>query len=384
MTRPTHALGLRVLAALAGAALVVSCSGAEDDSADEAVVVGGTTDHSGSDQSGTGPSDTGRPSVDTVVASGLTTPWGLAFLPDGSTLVSERDTAAIKAVDGDGTVATVGTVPGVRPSSEGGLLGIAVGPGQAQRSWVYAYYSAAEDNRVVRMPYDGDQLGRPQLVLGGIPMSDFHNGGRVEFGPDGMLYISTGDATEGGNATDPDSLGGKILRVTPTGDPAPGNPTAGSPVWSSGHRNVQGIAWDDSDQLWASEFGQDTWDELNAIEAGNNYGWPEYEGTVGEAGVTDPQVQWKPEVASPSGIAYADGAIWMAGLRGERLWRIEVSAGEVTGEPAAFFTEQYGRLRTVVTAPDGSLWLTTSNTDGRGTPRTGDDKILRVEIGPAS
>jgi len=171
-------------------------------------------------------------------------------------------------------------------------------------------------------------------VLDGIPMSDFHNGGRVAFGPDGMLYVTTGDATERGNATDPDSLGGKILRVTPEGEPAPGNPTEGSPVWTSGHRNVQGIAWDDEDRLWASEFGQDTWDELNVIEPGNDYGWPDVEGRADKQGVVDPQVQWSPEDASPSGVAFANGAVWMAGLRGARLWRIEVSGGTV-GVPRA-------------------------------------------------
>ncbi|CAN5884429.1 PQQ-dependent sugar dehydrogenase [soil metagenome] len=370
-----------------------ACSGTDDEGTDEAVLVGSPSDSATSDdqtrgnQTGTDepstdePSAPASPTVDTTVADGFTTPWGIAFLPDGTALVSERDTAAIKAVSGDGRVTTVGRVPGVNPSSEGGLLGLAVAPGQRDPVWVYAYYSGANDNRVVRMSYDGDRLGRPQLVLDGIPMSDFHNGGRVEFGPDGMLYISTGDATEGGNATDPDSLGGKILRVTPAGEPAPGNPTAGSPVWTSGHRNVQGIAWDDEDRLWASEFGQDTWDELNAIEPGNNYGWPDVEGKADEPGATNPQVQWRPEAASPSGVAFASGALWMAGLRGERLWRMEVAGGAVTGQPRAFLTEEYGRLRTVVAAPDGSLWLSTSNTDGRGNPRDGDDKILRLDVG---
>ncbi len=322
--------------------------------------------------------------VDGVVAEGFTTPWGVAFLPDGSALVSERDTAMIKAVSRGGRVSTVGTVPGVQPAGEGGLLGLAVAPAQGERSWVYAYYSGATDNRVVRMSYDGDRLASPQLVLDGIPKSQFHNGGRVEFGPDGMLYVSTGDATEGGNATDPDSLGGKILRLTPSGEPAPGNPTAGSPVWSSGHRNVQGLAWDADDQLWASEFGQDRWDELNVIEPGGDYGWPRFEGGADEPGhergVTDPVAQWDPDEASPSGVAFAEGAIWMAALGGERLWRIPVADASVTGQPQANLTEEYGRLRTVVAAPDGSLWLTTSNTDGRGDPRGGDDKILRLDV----
>jgi len=345
---------------------LVSCSSADESGADE----------SGADDQ----TSATTPTVEATVAEGLTSPWGIAFLPDDTALVSERDTAMIKAIDPAGRVRTVGTVPGVNPSSEGGLLGLAVAPGQRARAWIYAYYSSADDNRVVRMSYDGDRLGDPQPVLDGIPMSDFHNGGRVAFGPDGMLYVTTGDATERGNATDPDSLGGKILRVTPEGEPAPGNPTAGSPVWTSGHRNVQGIAWDDEDRLWASEFGQDTWDELNVIEPGNDYGWPDVEGRADKQGVVDPQVQWSPEDASPSGVAFADGAVWMAGLRGARLWRIEVNGGTVVGQPEAFLTEEYGRLRTVVAAPDGSLWVSTSNTDGRGDPRDGDDKILRLDV----
>ncbi|CAN5595147.1 PQQ-dependent sugar dehydrogenase [soil metagenome] len=351
---------------------LVSCSSADESGADDAVVV---DDPKADDQT-----SATTPTVEATVAEGLTSPWGIAFLPDDTALVSERDTAMIKAIDPAGRVRTVGTVPCVNPSIEGGLLGLAVAPGQRARVWIYAYYSSADDNRVVRMSYDGDRLGDPQPVLDGIPMSDFHNGGRVAFGPDGMLYVTTGDATERGNATDPDSLGGKILRVTPEGEPAPGNPTAGSPVWTSGHRNVQGIAWDDGDRLWASEFGQDTWDELNVIEPGNDYGWPDVEGRADKQGVVDPQVQWSPEDASPSGVAFANGAVWMAGLRGARLWRIEVSGGTVVGQPEAFLTEEYGRLRTVVAAPDGSLWVSTSNTDGRGDPRDGDDKILRLDV----
>ena len=149
---------------------------------------------------------------------------------------------------------------------------------------------------------------------------------------------------------------------------------------SLGHRNPQGIAWDDDDRLWAAEFGQDTWDELNLIEPGSNYGWPDCEGRCDDDGVVDPKAQWGTDEASPSGIAYADGAIWMAGLGGDRLWRIAVDGEEVVGEPKAFFTGEYGRLRTIEVAPDGSLWLTTSNTDGRGDPGPDDDRILRVTL----
>ena len=322
------------------------------------------------------------PEVAGTVATGLTSPWGLAFLPDGSALVSERDTAEIKRVRPGGGVATVGEVPGVdtTSTSEGGLLGIALHPDFPDQSYLYAYLTTSDDNRVVRMPYDRDGLGLAEVVLDGIPRGIYHNGGRIAFGPDGLLYATTGDATESGSSTDPDSLGGKVLRTTPTGTAAPDNPDPGSPVYSSGHRNGQGIAWDDDGRLWQAEFGQDQWDELNLIRPGGNYGWPECEGSCERAGVVDPQEQWSTDLASPSGIAFADGAIWMAALRGERLWRIEVSGGQVTAEPTAFLSGDYGRLRTVAAAPDGSLWVVTSNTDGRGEPASDDDRILRLTL----
>ena len=383
-----------VVAVVGLAALAVAgCSEPASDS-DGAVVVNSTTTPAPSGESdgdpGGGCTDEpggsagpATPRPDGVVADGLTSPWGLAFLPDGSALVSERDTGLVKRVTKQGSVGTVGEVPGVDFSSEeGGLLGLAVrspsGAGSAVD--VYAYFSTTQDNRVVRMRYESGRLGPPKVVLDGIPVSTYHNGGRVEFGPDGKLYVSTGDATESGNAPDPESLGGKILRLRPNGDPAPGNPTDGSPVWTLGHRNVQGLTWDGRDNMWASEFGQDTWDELNLIEAGNNYGWPQYEGSANAPGFEDPDVQWRPDEASPSGITYADGSIWVAALGGERLWRVSVAGADVTGQPRAFFTGEYGRLRTVVPAPDGSLWLMTSNTDGRGDPAPGDDRIIRLAL----
>ena len=226
----------------------------------------------------------------------------------------------------------------------------------------------------------GEQLGAPDTILRGIPKGTIHNGGRIAFGPDGMLYAGTGETGRKPLAQDPDSLGGKILRITPDGEPAPGNPTAGSPVWSPGHRNVQGLAWDGQDRLWASEFGQDTWDELNRIVPGRNYGWPVVEGKAGRAGYADPLEQWHPADDSPSGIVYAEGCIWMAGLRGERLWRIPLDGTRAAGPPQAFLTGTYGRLRSLAVAPDGSLLLTTSNTDGRGHPASGDDRILRLTV----
>ncbi len=195
-----------------------------------------------------------------------------------------------------------------------------------------------------------------------------------------MLYAGTGESGERGLAQDRKSLGGKILRLTPEGEPAPGNPFPGSPVYSYGHRNVQGLAWDDKQRLFASEFGQDTWDELNAIKPGADYGWPKAEGRSSDAAFQNPIAQWHTDDASPSGIACVDGVIWMAGLKGQRLWRFPLRGTEAAAAPQAFLTGTYGRLRTVVAAGGDRVWLVTSNTDGRGHPKKGDDRLLEVRV----
>jgi len=313
------------------------------------------------------------------LVTGLDVPWGLAFLPDGSALVSERDSARIRQVTAAGQVSEVGTVPDVVADNEGGLLGLAIPPGQAI---VYAYLTAAQDNRVVRMSFDGGALGRPEIVIDGIPKAGNHNGGRLAFGPDGMLYVSTGDAAQPDRAQDRESLGGKILRLSPDGSVPSDNPFAGSPVFSYGHRNVQGLAFDQDGRLWASEFGQNTWDELNLIEAGGNYGWPVVEGVGDDDRFIQPVAQWSTDEASPSGIAYVRDTVFLASLRGQRLWQVPVPDG-VAGTPTDFAAGEFGRLRAAALAPDGSLWVLTNNTDGRGEPRDGDDRILRVTLEPA-
>jgi glucose/arabinose dehydrogenase len=324
------------------------------------------------------------PAVTSTVATGLKAPWGLAFLPDGSALVSERDSARVKRLDGRGGVRTVGTVPGVRHTSEGGLLGIAVAADFAAHREVYAYLTAAKDNRIVRMTYTNGRLGGPKVVLAGIPAGAIHNGGRIVFGPDGMLYAGTGETGDRGLAPRPGSLGGKILRLTRTGKVPADNPTKGSYVFSRGHRNVQGLAFDAKGRLFASEFGQNTWDELNLIRPGRNDGWPTVEGRAGDKRYDDPIAQWKTSEASPSGVAIVGRTVFMAALRGQRLWRITIGATGRSGIPTAtskaFFTGEYGRLRTVAPAPDGSLWLVTNNTDRRGVPRIGDDRVLRLKL----
>lgn len=321
-----------------------------------------------------------------TVAEDLESPWGLAPLPGGGLLVASRDDGTILRVDEKtGKKTEMGEVPGVTAAGEGGLLGIALSPDYASDHMVYAYFTSASDNRVVRMIYDeqkpsGEQLGAPDTVFKGIPKGFVHNGGRIEFGPDKMLYVGTGESGDTGLSQDRNSLGGKILRLTPEGEPAPGNPFPNSPVYSYGHRNVQGLAWDGKQRLFAAEFGQDTWDELNAIKPGDNYGWPEAEGESEDSEFHNPIDQWSTAEASPSGIAYAEGSIWMAGLRGKRLWRIPLNGTEASAEPQAFLEGEYGRLRTVVPAGGDRLWLVTSNTDGRGSAKDGDDRILELRV----
>ncbi|MFF1705151.1 PQQ-dependent sugar dehydrogenase [Streptomyces sp. NPDC058252] len=321
-----------------------------------------------------------------TVTEDLKSPWGLAPLPEGGLLVSSRDEGTITRVDEEsGKKTELGQVPGVAPAGEGGLLGIALSPDYASDHMVYAYFTTASDNRIVRMLYDaqkppGEQLGAPDTIFKGIPKGMIHNGGRIAFGPDKMLYAGAGETGDRGQAQDKKALGGKILRMTPDGEPAPGNPFGDSVVYSYGHRNVQGLAWDDKQRLWASEFGQDTWDELNQIKPGDNYGWPVVEGKGDNPRYHDPVAQWHTDEASPSGIAYAKGSIWMAGLKGERLWRIPLNGTKTSAAPEAFLTGKYGRLRTVVSAGGDKLWLTTSETDGRGSPGKGDDRILELEV----
>jgi glucose/arabinose dehydrogenase len=305
--------------------------------------------------------------------TGLTSPWGLVSLKDGSILVSERDTGKIKHVRGD-DARTVTTLSAVRPGGEGGLLGLAATPDERT---VLAYYTAADDNRIVTMSWNGRELGDPEPILTGIPSGFRHNGGRLVVGPDRYLYVGTGEIGDEELAQDKESLAGKILRVTLDGKPAPDNPFDNE-VYSYGHRNVQGLAFDDEGRLWASEFGDQTWDELNLITRGGNYGWPKAEGSAKIDGLTNPKVVWRTSEASPSGLAYWQGELWMAALRGEQLWEIPLD-GTDAGEPVSHFEGDYGRLRSVTVASGGrSLLLTASNTDGRADPQSGDDRVLRV------
>ncbi|MFF7653569.1 PQQ-dependent sugar dehydrogenase [Streptomyces sp. NPDC007983] len=394
MRRPRITPALAALAATAALSLITGCSTGDGKSPFErsgSSAPGKEGSKGGSPSSAPSASESAAPKkgsakVVSMLTTKLRSPWGVAPLPGGDLLVSSRDTGKIFKISADsGKQTELGSVPGVSPAGEGGLLGLAVSSDFGADHMVYAYFTTDSDNRIVRMVYDdkrpsGDQLGAPDTIFKGIPKGSIHNGGRIAFGPDKMLYAGTGESGERGLAQDMDSFGGKILRMTPDGEPAHGNPSANSVVYSLGHRNVQGLAWDAQKRLWASEFGQDTWDELNLIRPGKNYGWPEVEGKAGKKGFVDPVEQWKPKDASPSGIAFAKGSIWMAGLRGERLWRIPLRGTKPVAAPQAFLTGKYGRLRSVVATDDGGLWLVTSNTDGRGDPGKEDDRILRLDI----
>ncbi|MET0319715.1 MAG: PQQ-dependent sugar dehydrogenase [Duganella sp.] len=355
---PTSRLAARDCAlALAFTATLAACGGSSDHDNPDAPVPPNT---------GTGV---------TQVATGLQAPWSIAFYK-GTTLVSERDTARIVVVGANGALTAVATIAAVDGGGEGGLLGIAV-----RDDYLYTYLTVGTENRIVRYALTGSgagvRLGAAQTLLAGIPAANIHNGGRIAFGPDGMLYATAGDAGNTSRAQDLGSLGGKILRLTPDGAVPADNPFAGSFVYSYGHRNPQGLAWAADGTLYASEFGQDTWDELNLIKAGGNYGWPVVEGQARDSRYIDPLQQWSTATASPSGMAINGGYIYIANLRGQRIRQIPLAN---PGTATDRYTTEYGRLRDVVNGPDGKLWVLTNNTDGRGTPRTGDDRILGIPL----
>jgi glucose/arabinose dehydrogenase len=317
----------------------------------------------------------------TVITTDLTSPWSMVRLDSGSTLISERDTGLIKELQADGTVRVVGTIPGVVPGGEGGLLGIEIA-----YATLYAYFTSSTDNRIVRFSLLGKagdySLGAPEVVLAGISKARTHNGGRIKWGPDGMLYATTGDARLPSAPQDLASLNGKILRMTLDGRVPADNPFPDSYVYSYGHRNPQGLAWDDDGQLWEAELGKATWDEVNRIVPGGNYGWPIVEGAAGNASFIDPIAQWPTDDASPSGLAFTRDTLFLAALRGKRLWAIYPHPDGTTSTTTEWFSGVYGRIRDVVPGPDGSIWILTSNTDQNGTPGAGDDRIVQVELAP--
>lgn len=322
------------------------------------------------------------PSETKTLATGLDTPWALAFLPDNSILVTERP-GRLRLVTKDGILqaSPVATIDDVVESGEGGLLGIAVHPNFSTNKYIYLYYTYeinGDDtrNRVVRFKLENNKLSDETLITNAIPGALFHNGGRIKFGPDNYLYITTGDAQVPSLAQTRTSLAGKILRVTDEGDPVPGNPF-NTRVYSYGHRNPQGITWDEKGNLFETEHGNSTTDELNLISPGNNYGWPTITGKEERSGMTTPLLQSGTDTWAPGDIAYYKNQLFFTGLRGTALYKVTLT-NNTPSNLTQFFKGEYGRIREVILGKDNMLYLTTSNKDGRGSPTSNDDQIIRI------
>lgn len=313
-----------------------------------------------------------------VVAQDLDIPWEVVFLPGGEILLTERPGNLVLIEKDNKKV----PVRGVEHIGEGGLLGLAIHPNFKENQLMYLYLTGEEDgkleNRVERYKLQDDELVERVVMVDEIRASRNHDGGRIAFGPDSYLYIATGDAENSQSAQEISSLNGKILRVTDEGVVPSDNPF-GNPVYSYGHRNVQGLAWDQNGNLWATEHGpsgaQTGNDELNKIEKGKNYGWPGSRGTVVEDGTVGPVIEsGRNSTWAPSGMTIFNNNVYFAGLRGEAIYRYKPD----TKDFSQHFKSEFGRLRTVTIGPDGNFYLLTNNTDGRGNPKDGDDKLLKV------
>lgn len=327
--------------------------------------------------------------AETIIAEGLDTPWAIAFLPNGGMLITERK-GTVRLIDKSVRLqdTPVATLEKVQEIGEGGLLGITLHPDFTNNNYVYLYYtykggSSNTLNRVVRMKYINSQLSDEQIIVDQIPGSSNHNGGRIKFGPDQFLYITTGDAENPSQAQDTNALGGKILRVTDEGKPVPGNPF-NSLVYSYGHRNPQGIVWDSNDKLWETEHGPSGGnlgtgnDEVNLIESGKNYGWPVIQGDQTQEGMVTPIKNSTPKVAwAPGGMAITGDTLFFSGLRGQALYKAQINNSQLT-DFAELLKGKYGRIREVILGPDNMLYISTSNRDGRGVAGRIDDRIIRI------
>lgn len=324
--------------------------------------------------------------LQTIVAANLDTPWSIAFLPSGSFLVTERK-GDIWLINQSKNIAPslIGNINNAREIGEGGLLGITLDPNFSQNNFIYLYYTYQQNgddtlNKVSRMVFVDNKLSKETIIVDNIPGAANHNGGRIKFGPDGYLYIGTGDAQNPSKAQNKNLLAGKILRVTSQGKPALGNPF-NNLIYSLGHRNVQGLTWDTNGNLWATEHGRSGvlsgLDELNLIQIGKNYGWPDIEGDKARVGMETPKRNSGSSTWAPSGAAFLGNSVFFAGLRGQALYQAVIENGKVI-EVKEHFKNQLGRIRDVVLGLDNMLYITTSNQDGRGNPSDGDDKIIKI------
>lgn len=315
------------------------------------------------------------------MAKRLEIPWALAFLPDRNIIFTERP-GRVRLIDSKQGLQEqpLLSIAEVAPAGEGGLLGLAVHPDFSKNRFIYLYYTYRAKgklaNKVVRYRINGKTLGDPKIILDRIPGESIHDGGRIKFGPEGLLYITTGDAAQPELAQNKNSLAGKILRVTDEGEIPADNPFPDSPVYSFGHRNPQGLAWDDRERLWATEHGQNATDEVNLIEPGKNYGWSLIRGEEKAPGMESPIIQSGQETWAPSGAAFSKESLYFVGLRGQTLFELVTRGTGVTLR--RHLERKLGRLRDVVAGPDGFLYILTNNRDGRGFPISDDDQIIRV------
>ncbi|MFZ2025692.1 MAG: PQQ-dependent sugar dehydrogenase [Microgenomates group bacterium] len=319
-----------------------------------------------------------------IVAQDLHIPWDIAFLPDGRMLVTERSGKLLLV---GAETKTIQEIEGVMHKGEGGLLGIAVHPQFEKNNYIYLYSTTLDNgdisNRVERYTLIKDVLGQRKVILSGIKGSSNHDGGQLVFGPDGYLYITTGDAENPDLAQDKNSLNGKILRIKDDGTIPTDNPFKNA-VYSMGHRNPQGLAWDANGTLWETEHGpsglQTGYDEINRIEKGKNYGWPLIRGDEKRYGLTSPVLQsGGRDTWAPAGLAYRNGSLYFTGLRGEALYEAKINKDN-TINLTAHYKKEFGRLRAITLGPDGSLYISTSNRDGRGRAKNGDDKVIKFSI----
>ena len=322
--------------------------------------------------------------IETVTME-LEVPWGVAYGPDGRLYVTERpgriQRASPEQTDNE-LVADLTEV--VAAGGEGGLLGLAFHPDDPDLAYTYQTYEGPDGpaNRVVRHRVD-EGFARESIILDDIPGASIHDGGRLAFGPEGALFVTTGDAGEGARAQDRDSLAGKVLRLTPDGEPHPDNPFDNE-VFTYGHRNPQGLAWRDG-RLFSTEHGPATDDEINALRAGENYGWPDAKGSSDGEAYTDPIAAYTPTIAPASATFYRGpiddwrGDFFFGTLAGKHLHRVRIDENGDVVDQERLLEDKYGRLRTVFTGPDDHLYVTTSNRDGRGTAAPQDDRVLRIQ-----
>lgn len=322
-----------------------------------------------------------------TVASGLEVPWDLAL--DGDKLYITERPGRLKVLE-DGQVKTIATLPQVVSVGESGLTGMALHPDFAQNDYIYLYYTYRDAgqilNRVSRFTLKNNGLQDEKIILDSLAGGSIHNGGRLRFGPDGKLWVLTGDAARPALAQQSNTHEGKVLRMNDDGSVPADNPTKNSLIFSLGHRNPQGLAWHPlTEELLAAEHGETAHDEINIIKPNNNYGWPEVKRcNSDDPRFTNPILCSGQETYAPSGIASFGVSIWrlrnsfvFAGLRGNLLERIEVVNGKV-GERETIIKGAYGRLRSVLIDKDGNIYVGTSNKDGRGGPTNEDDRILKI------